>query len=110
MGGLMALYAATVYNHVFRQAAALSPSLWVEPEKILKMVSRAEIQDDTTIYMDYGSEELANHGYMLERLTDMSMLLLSKNVNLTLRIVPEGDHSEASWERQVPIFMECLGI
>lgn len=110
MGGLMALYAATVYNHVFRQAAALSPSLWVEPEKILKMVSKAEIQDDTTIYMDYGSEELANHGYMLERLTDMSMLLLSKNVNLTLRIVPEGDHSEASWERQVPIFMDCLGI
>ena len=47
---------------------------------------------------------------MLERLTDMSMLLLSKGVNLTFRIVPGGDHSESSWERQLPIFMECLGI
>jgi len=110
MGGLMSLYAVTVYNHVFRQAAALSPSLWVEPEKILRMVEKSEIGSDTVIYMDYGSEELANHGYMLERLTDMSGVLLGKGVNLTLRIVPEGDHSEASWERQVPVFMECLGI
>lgn len=110
MGGLMALYAVSVYNHVFRSAAALSPSLWVEPEKVKHLVEEADIADDTVIYMDYGSEELANHGYMLERLTDMGLLLLSKNVNLTMRIVPEGDHSEASWERQVPIFMECLGI
>ena len=110
MGGLMAVYAVTVYNHVFRQAAALSPSLWVEPAKILRMVERSEIGSDTVIYMDYGSEELANHGMMLERLTDMAGMLLSKGVNLTFRIVPEGDHSEASWERQVPIFMECLGL
>lgn len=110
MGGLMAIYAVTVYNHVFRQAAALSPSLWVEPEKVLRMVEQSEVGSDTVIYMDYGSEELANHGYMLERLTDMAGVLLSKNVNLTFRIVPEGNHSEASWERQVPVFMECLGI
>ena len=110
MGGLMALYAATAYNHVFRAAACLSPSLWVEPEKVLQIVKRAKIASDTVIYMDYGSEELANHSAMLERLTDMSLCLLGKGVNLTFRIVPEGNHSEASWERQVPIFMECLGV
>jgi len=37
-------------------------------------------------------------------------LLLTKRVNLTMRIVPGGNHSEASWEKQVPIFMECLGL
>ena len=26
------------------------------------------------------------------------------------RIVPNGNHSEASWEKQVPIFMSCLGL
>ena len=110
MGGLMAVYAVSVYNHVFRQAAALSPSLWVEPARVLKMVERSKMGSDTVIYMDYGSEELANHGMMLEHLTDMAGVLLNKGVNLTFRIVPEGNHSEASWERQVPIFMECLGI
>ena len=60
--------------------------------------------------MDYGSEELSNHDVMLERMTAMGAMLLSKGVNLTFRIVPGGNHSEASWERQVPVFMECLGI
>ena len=31
MGGLMALYAVTAYNHVFSRAACLSPSLWTAP-------------------------------------------------------------------------------
>ena len=33
---------------------------------------------------------------------------LKKGVMGCARIIPGGDHSEASWERQVPIFMECL--
>ena len=110
MGGLMSVYASTVYNHTFSRAACLSPSLWVQPEKVLDMVAKSEIGGDTVIYMDYGSEELSNHGEMMERLTAMAALLLEKGVNLTFRIVPGGDHSEASWERQVPVFMECLGI
>ena len=35
---------------------------------------------------------------------------MTKRVNLAFRIVPEGTHCEASWARQVPIFMECLGV
>ena len=110
MGGLMSVYASTVYNDVFSRAACLSPSLWVQPEKVRDMVAKSDIGGDTVIYMDYGSEELGNHGEMMERLTAMAALLLEKGVNLTFRIVPGGDHSEASWERQVPVFMECLGI
>ena len=110
MGGLMAVYAATVYNHIFGGAACLSPSLWVEPEKVRRLVRKADIDPNTVIYMDYGSQELVNHDAMLHHLTEMAMLLLEKNVRLTFRIVPDGNHSEASWEKQVPIFMECLGL
>lgn len=110
MGGLMSVYAATVYNHVFGRAACLSPSLWVEPEKVRRMVEKTDVGGDSVIYMDYGSEELANHPGMMDHLTGMAGLLLSKGVNLTFRIIRDGDHSEASWERQVPVFMECLGI
>lgn len=34
--------------------------------------------------------------------------LLTRGIHLTLRIVPNGDHSEASWERQLPFMMETL--
>ena len=110
MGGLMALYAVTVYNHVFQRAACLSPSLWVSSGQVLEMVARAHIRRDTCIYMDYGSEEMFNHAANAEALISTSHLLLTKRVNLAFRIVPGGTHCEASWEKQVPIFMDCLGV
>ena len=110
MGGLMALYAVCVYNHVFQRAACLSPSLWVSPGKVLEMIARAPIKNDTCIYLDYGSEEMFNHVANQESLISASHMLLTKRVNLTSRIVPGGNHSEASWEKQIPIFMDCLGI
>lgn len=110
MGGLMALYGATVFNHVFQRAACLSPSIWVSPGKVLELIARAHIRNDTCIYMDYGSEEMFNHVANAEALISTSHLLLTKRVNLALRVVPGGDHSEASWERQIPVFMDCLGL
>lgn len=110
MGGLMALYGATVYNHIFQRAACLSPSLWVSSGKILEMVARAHVRRDTCIYMDYGSEEMFNHAANAEALISTSHLLLTKRVNLAFRIVPGGTHCEASWEKQIPIFMDCLGL
>lgn len=110
MGGLMALYGACAYNHVFQRAACLSPSLWVDAGKVLQMVAKSNIRRDTCIYMDYGSEEMANHLANAEAMISTSHLLLTKRVNLAMRIVPGGNHSEASWERQIPVFMSCLGL
>ena len=95
---------------MFQRAACLSPSLWTAPEKILGIVESADIKNDTTIYMDYGSEEMFNHAANGEALLSTTHLLLTKRVNLALRVVPGGNHSEASWEKQIPIFMDCLGL
>ena len=110
MGGLMALYGACAYNKVFQRAACLSPSLWVDPVQVETMILSAKIRNDTCVYLDYGSEEIPNHPANVEALTMVSHCLLSKRVNLTFRIVPGGNHSEASWERQIPVFMRCLGV
>lgn len=110
MGGLMALYGVTAYNHIFQRAACLSPSLWVAPGTVLEMVARAHIRRDTTVYMDYGEQEVFNHAASQESMISTAHLLLTKRVNLALRIVPGGTHSEASWSKQVPIFMDCLGL
>ena len=110
MGGLMSLYAVSCYNHVFQRAACLSPSIWVSPEKILRLVRHANIKNDTTVYMDYGSLEMFNHDGNVRALMDMSQLLLAKRVNLAFRIVPNGTHTESCWEQQIPIFMDCLGL
>ena len=110
MGGLMALYGVTTYNHIFQRAACLSPSLWVSSGKVLEIIARAHIRRDTCIYMDYGELEMFNHAANAEALISTAHLLMTKRVNLALRIVPGGTHSEASWEKQIPIFMDCLNL
>ena len=117
MGGLMSLYAVTAYNHIFKKAACLSPSLWTNPRKVAAMISAAEYAPGTNIYMDYGSEELANHSDILPGgetilpiLQKTADKLLQKGVQLSFRIVPGGTHCEASWEKQIPIFMHCLEL
>lgn len=108
MGGLMSLYAVMEYNRVFSRAAALSPSIWTSPERIESMIKRARLRPETVVYMDYGANELRNHSDMLRQFQKISSLLLRRRVLLNSRIVPGGDHSEASWEKQVPFFMNTL--
>jgi len=108
MGGLMSLYALMEYNHVFSRAAALSPSLWTDPRKVKSMISKAKLDPNTILYMDYGSEEMHNHRSMRRIYGDITSLLIQKGVHLESRIVPGGDHSEASWEKQLSFFMRTL--
>ena len=110
MGGLMSLYAVTAYNHIFGKAACLSPSLWVDFGKVMEFVAKSTIRGGTNIFMDYGEAELAHHPAGQEALVAMTHLLLAKKANVTFRILPGGEHCEASWEREIPIFMECLEI
>ncbi len=110
MGGLMSLYAVTAYNHIFSKAACLSPSLWVDFGKVMEFAAKSNIRPGTNIFMDYGEMELARHFASQEALIAMSHLLLAKRANITLRILPGGEHCEASWEKEIPVFMECLEI
>ena len=108
MGGLMSLYAISAYNHVFSRAAALSPSVWAGPGPLDRILCRASIAPDTVVYMDYGANEMANHRNMKRYFSKVVSRLLERNVLLNCRIVPNGDHSEASWEWQIPFFIDTL--
>jgi predicted alpha/beta superfamily hydrolase len=110
MGGLMSLFAICCYNSVFSKAACLSSSLWIKQEEGLRLLGSGNMDPDTWIYMDYGSEELPNHPGCEEAQIAVFRMLLSKGAKPTLRIVPGGSHCEASWEKQIPVFMECLGL
>ncbi len=108
MGGLMSLYAVTQYNRIFSRAMALSPSLWVESNALLKTIQTTHIRPKTTVYMDYGSEELRDFDVTIPGLRDVYGALLERGVYLNARIAPGGTHSEASWEKQLPFAMQTL--
>ena len=110
MGGLMSLYAVTAYNSVFSRAAALSPTVIVAPSKLDELLRTAPLDPDTAVYMDYGSEELRHLPgmAMARRFGKTVSILMERGVFVTARIVPGGQHCEASWERQIPFFMNVL--
>lgn len=108
MGGLMSLYAVLEYNTVFSRAAALSPSLWTNPAALENLVVHADIKPDTIVYMDYGSREIHFHKNMRAQFETMTRRLLQKGIFVTSRIVPFGNHCEASWEKQLPIAIPAL--
>ena len=110
MGGLMSLYAACHYGSFFSRFACLSPSVWVHPGKVRRMLHRAHIPQDTILYLDYGEQELSNHAETGDMLPSVFQSLYAQGVNVTLRIVPGGEHSEACWQQQIPVFMACLGL
>lgn len=108
MGGLMSLYAVLEYNKVFSRAAALSPSIWFATDQLEEMIWKADLDPDTVVYMDYGSREIKFHANMEHQFGEVTALLLDRHVMLDSRIVPGGNHCEASWERQIPFFLNTL--
>lgn len=110
MGGLMSVFAVTKYNHIFSKAAALSPSLYFGTAKVTELIKDSRFEEDTVIYMDYGSEEMRDHKNAAVAFKKVFNAFMDKRVKVCARIVPGGTHCEASWERQIPVFMQCLGI
>ncbi len=108
MGGLMSVFALLHYNAFFSRAAALSPSLFLSPAASEEMIKACDPAPDTILYMDYGSEEMGTGLRMRKSFGRISALLLGKGILLDARIVPGGSHCEASWERQIPFFMNTL--
>lgn len=108
MGGLMSLFAVTRFNRTFSRAACLSPSIWFAPEKLDRILTQSTIAPGTVIYMDYGSREMPQHRNMKRQFRKVVSRLLERDVMLTCRIVPGGEHCEACWEQQIPYFMNTL--
>ncbi len=110
MGGLMSLYGVTAYNGVFSGAAALSPSVMVAADKLDELLGTAPVRPGTLVYMDYGSREMGHLPgmKMARRFGHVASVLMERGAFVTARIVPGGEHCEASWERQIPFFMNTL--
>jgi len=108
MGGLMAIYALIKHNGTFSRAAALSPSFWPGKAQLKELIVNTAIHKNTYLYMDKGENELVGRYESLKDFSFFSSLLMCKKVKVTSRIVPAGNHCEASWQKQIPIFMDVL--
>lgn len=105
MGGLMTLYALAAYGETFSRGAALSPSVDFSPEEVKNMIRSARWKDKV-LYMDMGTEEMDRR--VRSVYGEVTSLLIRKGARVESRVIPGGFHSEASWERQIPFFLDTL--
>ena len=105
MGGLMTLFALAAYGDTFSRGAALSPSVDFSPEDVKRMVRGARWRDKV-LYMDMGSAEMSRKSRSVYG--EVTSLLIRRSAQVESRIIPGGVHSEASWERQIPFFLDTL--
>lgn len=108
MGGLMSLYAVTAYNGTFSRAACLSPSLWGARHHEADLKAAGPLKSPTRIYMDMGTAEVDGHITGLTSLFETARRLTRVGAHVDARVVPDARHSEAYWEKRIPIFMEYL--
>lgn len=111
MGGLMTIFALCRCPEVFGGGAALSPSLWIDPEACAGMIAAAHWEKQPGLYLDYGTKELKGHGERQRQgLTACLNALMEKNTAFTFRLIEGGTHSEQSWRAQIPVFLKVLKL
>lgn len=103
-GGIMALYAAVEYNAVYSRAAALSPSLWVNPSGMRELITSHELRDPTAIYIDMGTAEADSKD--IRALFNTAKLLSQSGACVEARMERGAEHSEAYWEKRIPVFFD----
>ena len=108
MGGLMSLYGVLCHNEVFSRAASFSPTMDVDADALVALIEASSPAPDTVIYMDYGMKEFEYEPWSPANFTRVANALMQKGVILSTRLVPNGDHSEASWERQLPFAIPTI--
>jgi predicted alpha/beta superfamily hydrolase len=109
VGGLLSIYAALMFPHVFGRLMIFSPSLWISQRIYFDAIHFFE-PFETRIYLYAGAKEGAN---MLPNMTKLQETLQNQGfgysrVKINSTIDPLGQHSEKYWCRQFPIALKWL--
>ena len=107
MGGIMSTYALLKYNKYFSKACAFSPAYFLYPSKVYECINEAEVKNDSVLYTDYGTNDLYAKP-TIPVFTKANTMMVRKGVNVTSRIVKDGEHREDSWEKQLVFAINVL--
>ncbi len=117
MGGLMALYAASHYNHIFSKAACVSSAIGFCIRPLLRDLRKCTIRPGSRFYLSWGTgeafdlkrrdrEDRSSKTYRWNRQT--AILLKLKGAAVKLYCQVGGSHCEADWEKQNQTYMDYL--
>ena len=109
LGGLVTLYLGLMHPDVFGKLAVLSPSVWWDNRRILKLVGVVDPKPRLQIWLDIGTGEGGKHVMNARALRDELVKAgWILGADLIYAEIPEADHSETAWAQRVGPFLEYL--
>ncbi len=104
MGGVISMYAICKYPEVFGNAGVLSPAFWFGGKGYYDMIHTA--QGLGKVYMSVGTNEegFGTAEMYLNDATKVSNILVDK-ADFMFRVVKDGIHNEADWDKLMPEIM-----
>ena len=113
MGGLMSVYAAIQYSRYFSKAICISPFLDYAIDDLKKELKQVKTIKGVQFYLSWGNHECITQdelAFTSERNLSLARILTSKSAQVYAHCFINGYHNEASWEKEIPIFIEELEI
>lgn len=113
MGGLMAVYGGSIHSNVFSKAACLSPYYEHVLHYLQHDLKKVGDLSNSIFYISWGRHEWRSKRALAAGSEENLMIareLTKKGAKVYPHCYEHGYHSEASWEIEVPTFMEELEI
>jgi predicted alpha/beta superfamily hydrolase len=109
MGGLISMYAVFQYPKVFGAAGVFSPSFWITDTKIFDHIREKgkKIKPFPFIYLYGGRQEGSEMEADIIKAIKV-MPAFESNPKLLSSIREEGQHNEASWRLEFPLFYRAF--
>lgn len=116
MGGFISLYAGYKYPEIFSVIGAFSTAIWFKKDRLTEFL-KANFKKGISVYLDSGTKETSDkenpefNSIYVRDTNDIANLLLDlgqdpKDLKV---IIDEGaDHSEESWKKRFPLFLEWV--
>ncbi|MDO5297865.1 MAG: alpha/beta hydrolase-fold protein [Clostridia bacterium] len=109
MGGMLALYGVLRHNRYFSKAAVISPSVLPAMDAFRREIDRDALSADTRVFMSWGTNEYGPMDAQIERsLFELERRMQQKGASTYMYRHEGGQHNEASWEKQLPVWMRFL--
>lgn len=116
MGAFISLYAGYKYNDVFSGIGAFSTAAWFKKDSLIEFL-KENFKEGTKVYLDIGTKETSddnnkdfNNIYLndTKEIANLFLNLGQDKKDLFLFIDEGANHSEESWKRRFPMFLDYM--
>ncbi|MDJ0332267.1 alpha/beta hydrolase-fold protein [Planococcus sp. S3-L1] len=112
LGGLITLYAACIYPHIFTNIILFSAGFYANQEKIEELIDITDLSVLTSLYMDCGTSEAGSNSTTSHEFL-VSNQRIAKKLNrkcsvVTFNILEGEKHNYLSFQKRVPELFSFL--